>query len=78
MNGDSTINDLICYMYHETEGTETEAIRRKLALDAEWRSEYRDLQAVKNMLDSLICNPSDTSVNIILNHSKKLGTLETV
>ncbi len=78
MNRDSTINNLIRHIYHETDMRENDAIRRLLAMDAELRDEYHEMRKVSKMLDRLICNPSPTSVNIILNHSKKLGRLEAV
>jgi hypothetical protein len=78
MNRDSTISNLIRYIYHETDMRESEAIRRMLAMDEELREEYHEMRRMSKMLDRLVYNPSPTSVNIILNHSRKLGKLEAV
>lgn len=78
MSRESTINNLVRYIYHETDMRENDAIKRLLAMDADLRNEYNEMRKVNKMLDRLICNPSPTSVNIILNHSKKLGRLEAV
>ncbi len=66
-----TKDDLIRYLYHETTETETKEISNALLFDAELRSVYAELNAVKQQLDQSRLEPSASTIGNILNYARQ-------
>jgi len=66
-----TPNDLIRFIYHEMTPAEEAQIRMQLAADAELAAELHRLTDVVSMLDDAELQPSETSVNLILEYSRE-------
>ena len=64
-----TLNDLVAYLYNETELTETVLVQKAIDHDEEVAETYSDLLAAKALLDRTLMRPSDVSVQRILNYS---------
>ena len=67
-----TQEDLIRYLYGETDPVESKLIREALVHDLELQYAYLELKTTKNELDSISFQPSQTSVDLILKHSQSL------
>jgi hypothetical protein len=65
-----TKDDLIRYLYHETTEKEEQEIKHALLFDAELRTLYSDLCAMKNNLDNASLEPSQQTVMNILDYSR--------
>lgn len=70
-----TTNDLLLYLYNETEMTESVLIQKAIDYDAETEEEFEQLKDAINYLDKLLEAPSGKSINNILNYSKKSALL---
>lgn len=66
-----TTNDLLLYLYNETEMTESVLIQKAIDYDAETEAEFEQLKKAISYLDKLLEAPSDKSISNILNYSKK-------
>ena len=77
MNGDFTENDLILYHYNELEQNRRQEIEDHLATDTNLKAHYQSLLQTTLMLDKAKMNPSQTSVDIIREHSGYFSSLET-
>jgi len=66
-----TPNDLIRFIYHEMTPAEEAQIRMQLAADAKLAAELHRLTDVVSMLDDAELQPSETSVNLILEYSRE-------
>lgn len=66
-----TTNDLLLYLYNETEMTESVFIQKAIDYDAETEEEFEQLKTAISFLDKLLEAPSDKSICNILNYSKK-------
>lgn len=78
MNQRFTQEMLIKHLYQETDVSEQQAIRSALKSDPALRQEYNKFSKMKELLNSEKSTPSDTSVRIILDHSKRSSKLEIV
>ena len=67
-----TQNDLIRYIYHETTEQENSEIEETLLIDNEFFDAYRKLAEVSMELDRVNEEPSEKTINKILNYSKSL------
>lgn len=65
-----TTNDLILYLYNETELTDTVFVQNAIDNDDYIAEEYAQLVAVKQLLDYLPAMPSATTVDSIMAYSK--------
>jgi hypothetical protein len=65
-----TKDDLIRYLYHETTEKEEQEIKHALLFDAELRTAYSNLCAMKNELDNARLEPSPKTVMNILDYSR--------
>jgi anti-sigma factor RsiW len=63
--------DLIRYLYHEITEEEEREINKALLCDAELRQQYAALVAMKKEMDQAMLEPSDETVENILNHAKQ-------
>jgi hypothetical protein len=71
MRNHFTPNDLIRFIYRETSSKEDAQIRLQLAEDSELAVEFHRLIETVNMLDELKLEPSETSINLILEYSQE-------
>ena len=67
-----TQDDLIRYLYRETTERETREIDKALICDSELQKQYKELVTMKSQLDELRMEPSDRSINGILNYARGL------
>ena len=67
-----TQEDLIRFLYGETDSVESNLIKKALFQDLDLQYAYLELKATKNELDSISYQPAQTSVDIILKHSQSL------
>lgn len=77
MERNFTQEDIINYIYGDTTPEEAKAIKEELAINAELNNYYQETLKVVNDLDSAFVEPSETTVNIILENSKSSSSLET-
>jgi len=68
-----TQNDLIRYIYQETNEQEKSDIEEALLFDNDLFETYREIAEVTEELNRIDMCPSDRVVNNILNHSKNLN-----
>ncbi|MFI5135049.1 MAG: hypothetical protein ACHQD9_04265 [Chitinophagales bacterium] len=66
-----TPNDLIRFIYHEMTPAEEAQMRMQLAEDAKLAAELHRFTDVVTMLDETELQPSETSVNLILDYSRE-------
>ena len=71
-----TQEDLIRYIYHETDVLESKAIRESIESDLELRNTFSNLVFAKSLLVDINCNPVPSSVNRILKYSKNTSARE--
>ena len=64
-----TREDLLRFIYKEITADEATAVKRAILADAELAAEYQAMLTVKEDLDAQFLEPSQTSVNIILQHA---------
>ncbi|MEZ4946839.1 MAG: hypothetical protein R2804_14980 [Cyclobacteriaceae bacterium] len=67
-----TQDDLIRYIYHETTEKETREIDRALICDSELQKQYKELVTTKKQLDTIRMEPSERTINGILNYARGL------
>ena len=69
-------DDLVQYLYKETSGRKTEAIKAALEIDWDLQESYKQLQAAQENLEEVVLFPREEAVNKILQHvSRKEGQL---
>ena len=66
-----TQEDLIRLLYGETDLLETHLIKQAMLQDMELQNAFLELKACKNELDSISFQPAQTSVDLILKHSRE-------
>ena len=71
MRNHFTPNDLIRFIYRETSSEEDIKIKLQLAEDAEFAVEFQGLIEMVTTLDQIALEPSETSVNLILERSRE-------
>jgi hypothetical protein len=64
-----TLNDLVAYLYNETQLTQTVAVQHSIDHIQEVAETYSDLLSAKALLDETLCRPSDKAVMNILTYS---------
>ena len=67
-----THDDIIRYVYQETSVEENSAIEKALICDSQLLDEYHEILALGRSLNMVNKEPSQKSVNNILNYSKSL------
>ena len=65
-----TTNDLILYLYNETELEDSVFIQKEIDDVEEVREAFNGLVAMKELLDHLTLRPAQTTVESILAYSK--------
>lgn len=66
-----TQNDLIAYLYNETNERITENIKNALTTNWQLKETFEELSYIKKTIGKPKHNPSDTSIAIIMQHSKQ-------
>lgn len=77
MNKNVTENELILYCYEELDQKRANEIAEIIQQNSKIRQQYQALTQTMRMLDSAKLNPSQTSVDIIREHSGNYSSLET-
>ena len=67
-----THNDLLRFIYRETTLDEELAIKTQIAENPALAEEFRMMMETVNELDSISLEPSETSINIILDASREM------
>ncbi len=66
-----TPNDLLLFYYKETDSEETLLIKNSLVEDEELKEEYLEMrEAIGYLNTASVKGPSQTSINIIMEHSR--------
>ncbi len=73
MNRTFTLTDLILFAYNETELTETALIVNALEVDEELNDSFQGVVRTVNYIENIVRNPSEKSIENILNYSRKLS-----
>jgi len=68
-----THDDLIRYVYEETEPDENRQIELALSEDMELLEQYHELLWLRKQMDEGMMNPSQKTVNSILEYSKAIN-----
>jgi len=68
-----THDDLIRYVYEETEPEENRQIKLALNEDMELLEQYHELLWLKKQMDGGMMNPSEKTINTILEYSKAVN-----
>lgn len=70
----STYTDekLLLYIYNELSPQESQVVQYMLQHDAEMNQRFQELQSTLTQLDFISLEPSQTSIDIILEHSNHL------
>jgi hypothetical protein len=71
MEGKFTNIDLVRFIYNETSQTENSALNQALENNAQLSNEFKLLSEGKEMLPKVLFNPSEKSLQAILNYSQK-------
>ncbi|WP_296621005.1 hypothetical protein [Marivirga sp.] len=68
-----THDDLIRYVYEETELDENQQIEQALSEDMELFEQYHELLWLKKQMDGGMMAPSEKTINTILDYSKAVN-----
>ena len=77
MRHTSTQNLLVKKLYGETSTWENEMLNEELGKSWKLKEDFEEMQEVARKLDSEVYRPSKTSIQIILDYSKKKAPVET-
>ncbi len=72
-----TENDLIRFIYGETSDAETKALQAELTANFELNESFQRLQKIHQLLDEGFKSPSQTSIDLIMEHSRNTAPMET-
>lgn len=75
MNDRCTLNDLVLYLYNETELTETVLVQNAIDFDEEVAETFNSMVAVKNLLDDSMVYPGKTALKNVLDYAKKTAIM---
>ncbi len=78
MNETLTLNDLILYLYNETELTESVMVQKAIDTDDEVEEEFANLVAVKNMIDSSLMKASPRSMETVMAYARLTAPLQRI
>lgn len=67
-----TRNDLLMFLYRETSQEETQHIKKALLFDDRLSSDYQEIEQMASLLDEVFSEPSEKSIENVLNYSKSL------
>ena len=71
-----TSNDLIRFAYRETPALEIASVSKGIKENSEMKREFLEITKTKNLLNAESYKPSQTSVRIIMDYSRKTQQLE--
>ncbi|MDZ4844256.1 MAG: hypothetical protein SH857_01760 [Chitinophagales bacterium] len=77
MRQTSTRNMFVKKLYNETSAWENEQLTEEMNSNWKLKEEFEMMQEVVKKLDSEVYTPSKTSIQIILEHSRKTASVET-
>lgn len=76
MNETVTQDQLILYLYNETQLTESVLVQHAIDTNDEVAEEYGDLIAARNLIDQALMRPSADSVNSIIAYAQLTAPLQ--
>ena len=65
-----TPNDVLRYLYKETDAVESAELEQALVVRGELLDQYAQLTSIKEQLDKVQLSPSQRTINKILDYSK--------
>lgn len=77
MNQNFTDNDLLRFYYNETDVEEGKAIEQALENDFQLKQKYEGLCCTFDKMEQAFMEPSETTIDIIREHSGHFSSLET-
>jgi hypothetical protein len=66
MNETITLNDLVLYLYNETEITESVMVQKAIDQDEEIAEEFYSMAAARDLIDHSLMHASKSSIETIL------------
>lgn len=69
MNDTTTTNELIDYLLNETQLQESVDVQHAIDTDYQVHEEYEELKESMDILDHVLMNPSQESLDVIMNYS---------
>jgi len=76
MNRNFTLDDLILLAYNETGDEQIDGIVEALNSNEEFLDEYLSIATIQQELDRIREEPSETTINNILNYSKAVNVFK--
>jgi hypothetical protein len=76
MNRNFTLDDLILLAYNETGDEQIDGIVEALNLNEEFLDEYLSIATIQQELDKIREEPSESTINNILNYSKAVNVFK--
>jgi hypothetical protein len=70
MDNRCTFNDLVLYLYNETELTETVLVQNAIDFDVDVADTYNSMVAVKNLLDDSLVSASNKALQFVLDYAR--------
>ncbi len=70
MNNSCTPNDLVLYLYNETELTDTVLIQHAIDIDEEVAETFSTMVAVKDLLDDSLVSPGKKALRNVLAYAR--------
>ena len=75
MNDRCTLNDLVLYLYNETELTKTVTVQKAIDFDEEVSEVFNAMVAVKNLLDGSMVYPGKKALKNVLDYARKTACI---
>jgi hypothetical protein len=70
MNNSCTLNDLVLYLYNETELTDTVLIQHTIDIDEQVAETFNSMVAVKDLLDDSLVSPGKKALQNVLAYAR--------
>ena len=71
MNKTTTQHDLLLYAYNESDLNDSDRIQRRLDGDPLVKQEFNEIIGTVSLLDNLLLEPSEKSMEVIMAFAKK-------
>ncbi|MFY8109244.1 MAG: anti-sigma factor family protein [Bacteroidia bacterium] len=71
-------NQLLLYIYDEMDAEEKSAMDAELQVNPQLQKRFLEFKQTIKMLDELETEPSESSIEIIMEHARKLNNIELV
>lgn len=75
MNENITLNDLVLYLYNETEITESVLVQKAIDQNEEIAEEFYSMAAARDLIDHSLMHASTSSIESILSYASLTAPL---